>query len=158
MTTPTNAPICSHGESENCIREAILAERLANSIGGRARGDVAATEDSRMDDLPSFGWLPDGGDRAIMLDVRRKDGNISAFNYNTLDQAEFDPSDGIALTFFSRKTVTIVGRNLNNTVCPNVRRIAGILQHRAAWIQEADRAAAIGAPQDATLVEEVKIK
>jgi hypothetical protein len=68
---------------------------------------VAGSENSGIDDLGTFGWLPDRSDRAFMLEIRHKTGDISAFNYNTLEQAEFDPSDGIKLTFYSCTTVKI---------------------------------------------------
>jgi hypothetical protein len=122
---------------------------------GRRR--AAGSEDGRVD-LGSFGWLPNRGDRTFMLEVRHKNGNISAFNYNTLDQAEFDPSDGISLTFYPCTKVKIVGRNLNDEVRPNVRLVAGILQHRVAWIHEADEPEAMLAPKDATVIEDVEVK
>jgi hypothetical protein len=128
------------------------AARFGNS------GHEAAGVGGRIEDFGSFGWLPDSGDRAIMVEVRHKSGNISAFNYNTLDQAAFDPSDGITLTFYPRTTMTIVGRNLNDEVRPNVRLVAGILQHRVAWIHEADEPEAMLAPKDAVIIEEVNVK
>jgi hypothetical protein len=123
---------------------------------GRRR--AAWSEDSRIDDLGSFGWLPDRGDRAFMLEVRHKTGDISAFNYSTLDQAEFDSSDGIKLTFYPCTTVKIAGRNINDEVRPNVRLFAGILRHRVPWIQEANEPTAMEAPKGATVIDEVEVK
>jgi hypothetical protein len=49
--------------------------------------------------VPGFGWLRGIRDTAIMFDIRHRDGHITAFNYNVLDRAEFDPSEGITLKF-----------------------------------------------------------
>ena len=91
-----------------------------------------------------------------MLEIRHKDGKISAFGYAWLDSAEFDPSEGIVLRF-SGKTVKIVGRNLNGEVRPSIRLFDGIVRHRVPWIQEADGSSTLQVPQKATVIEEVKI-
>ncbi len=71
-----------------------------------------------------------------MLELRHKDGSVSAFSYAWLERAEFDPSEGISL-HFAGKTVLITGRYLNAEARPNVRLFAGIVRHRVPWIQEA---------------------
>jgi hypothetical protein len=117
----------------------------------------AEDEGEALDDLGSFGWLRGVRDRAIMLEVRHKDGKISAFGYSWLESAEFDPSDGITLSF-SGKSVKIAGSNLNAEARPNISLFAGILRHRVPWIQEADGATVHEAPKGAILIEEVKVK
>ena len=92
-----------------------------------------------------------------MLEVRHRDGHISAFNYATLDRAEFDPSEGITL-HFGGKTVKIIGRNLNAEARPNVRLFNGLLRRRIPWIQVADEPTALKAPKDATVIEDVEVK
>lgn len=114
-------------------------------------------EGDALDDLGSFGWLRGVRDRAIMLEVRHKDGKISAFGYSWLESAEFDPSDGITLSF-SGKTLKVAGSNLNAEARPNVRLFAGILRHRVPWIQEADEPTAMAAPKGAVVIEAVKVK
>src|ERR1700685_1700102 len=110
-----------------------------------------------VEDLIAFGWLRGVQERAIMLEIRHKDGRITAKGYSWLQSAEFDPSTGITLNF-SGETVTIKGRNLGAEVRPNIRLFAGILRHRVPWIQEADGAAVIQAAKNAVVIEEVKVK
>lgn len=126
-----------------------LLDRQLSSWAGASRCD----EDGPSD-LGAFGWLRGQHDRAPMLELRKKDGNIIAFPYTWLERAQFDPSDGILLKFGVEK-VKITGRNLNAEVRPNVRLFAGIVRHRVPWIQEADQAAAMEASREATVVETI---
>jgi hypothetical protein len=124
----------------------------------RPNGDATAgVEGDAMDDLGAFGWLRGVQDRAIMLEIRHKDGRITAKGYSWLQSAEFDPSSGITLNFSGEK-ITIAGRNLNAEARPNIRLFAGIVRHRVPWIQEADGAAVIQAGNDAVIIEQVKVK
>ena len=108
-----------------------------------------------LDDLGSFGWLRGVRDRAVMLELRKKDGNILAVGYAWLDKAEFDPSIGITL-HTGGQTIKLRGRNLNTEARPNVRLFQGITRHRVPWIQEADEPAAMEARGQGTLVEEIE--
>ena len=92
-----------------------------------------------------------------MLEIRHKDGRITANGYSWLQSAEFDPSTGITLNF-SGETVMIKGRNLGGGARPNIRLFAGILRHRVPWIQEADGADVLEAAKNAVVIEEVKMK
>jgi hypothetical protein len=92
-----------------------------------------------------------------MLEIRHKDGRVTAKGYSRLQSAEFDGSNGITLNF-SGEAVTITGRNLNAESRPNVRLFAGILRHRVPWIQEADGAAVLQAAKDAVVIESVTVK
>lgn len=118
-------------------------------------GEVPTPESDGLEDYGSFGWLRGIRDRAIMLEIRHKDGKISAFGYAWLDSAEFDPSEGITLRF-SGKTVKIAGRNLNGEVRPSIRLFDGIVRHRVPWIQEAATAAVLEASRDTVIIEQVK--
>ena len=92
-------------------------------------GASVATENDAVDDLGAFGWLRGVQDRAIMLEIRHKDGRVTAKGYSWLQSAEFDGSNGITLNF-SGETIRIAGRNLNAESRPNVRLFAGIIRHR----------------------------
>lgn len=109
------------------------------------------------EDFSSFGWLRGVQDRAIMLEIRHKDGRIEAKGYSWLQSAEFDGERTITLNF-SGETVKITGQNLNKEVRPNVRLLAGILRHRVPWIQESDGADVVEAAKDAVVIEHVKVK
>jgi hypothetical protein len=123
----------------------------------KQNGSSASADVEAADDFGAFGWLRGVQDRALMLEIRHKDGRLSAKGYSWLQSADFDPSEGITLNF-SGETVRITGRNLNSEVRPNVRLLAGIERHRVPWIQESARAAVIEAAKDSVVVEEVKVK
>jgi hypothetical protein len=130
---------------------------LAKFGAGRA-GDVGAPgESDGTEDLGCFGWLRGVRDRALMLEVRHRDGNVSGFGYAWLDRLEFDPSEGITL-HFSGKSVKMIGRNLNAELRANVRLVAGILRHRVPWIQEADEATGLSTPRGEPVIERLEIK
>jgi hypothetical protein len=116
----------------------------------------SADEDDTIE-VPGFGWLRGIRDVANMLEIRHRDGHITAFSYNMLDQADFDPSDGITLQF-AKATVHIIGRNLNVEARPHLRLFEGITRRRVTWIQVADEPTAMEAPKGATVIEEVEVK
>jgi hypothetical protein len=118
---------------------------------------VETAEADGFDDLGSFGWLRGVRDRAIMLELRHKDGTVSAFGYAWLERAEFDASDGISL-HFAGKTVQITGRYLNAEARPNVRLFAGIVRHRVPWIQEAGGTAAMATAKGTAIVDSISVK
>jgi hypothetical protein len=120
-------------------------------------GVAATTEGDAVEDYGAFGWLRGVQDRAVMLEIRHKDGRITGKGYSWLQSAEFDPSTGIVLDFSGEK-ITIVGRNLNAEARPNIRLFAGILRHRVPWIQEADGPAVLQADKDAVVIEAVTEK
>ena len=107
-----------------------------------------------LDDLDTFGWLRGVRDRAVMLALRKKDGNILAGGRAWLDKAEFDPSVGITL-HIGGQTITLRGRNLNAEIRPNVRLFQGITRHCVPWIQEADEPTTMEAHDTGILVEEI---
>ena len=124
----------------------------------RPEGEAASpTENDESDDLGVFGWLRGVRDRAVMLELRHKDGAISALGYAWLERAEFNPSDGIVL-HFAGKTVKITGRNLNAEVRPNKRLFTGITRHRVPWVQEADGPTAITASPRDVVIDEINVK
>jgi hypothetical protein len=131
---------------------------LQRYVTGRdARLGVAAdqSEADACDDLGAFGWLRGIRDRAVMLELRRKDGSIVAIGYGWLDRIEFDPSEGITLSAAGQK-IRIKGRNLNAAVRPSVRLFEGIARHRVTWITEADRSVGLQAGDHETVVDAIE--
>jgi len=116
---------------------------------------AAPADAEGLDDLGAFGFLRGVRDRSIMLELKHKDGRVSAFGYAWLDHVEFDPSEGITLHFGGR-IIKITGRNLNAEVQPNVRLLDAILRHRVPWIREADAPTALEAGRHATVIEEIR--
>lgn len=113
-------------------------------------------EEEAPDDLGAFGWLRGVRDRALMLELRFKDGSVKARSYAWLEAADYDPSEGITLKFGGEK-VKITGRNLNAELRTNLRLFTGILRHRVPWIQEADRPTAMAAEKGRVVIERIEL-
>jgi hypothetical protein len=134
--------------------DSVLKKHLEKQGGPKP---VEPSEVPEPDDFGAFGWLRGVRDRAVMLELRHKDGTSSSYGYAWLKKAKFDPSDGIMLDF-SGETVRITGRNLNAENQPNVRLFAGIMRHRVPWIAEADGPMAMETPKGATIIERIDEK
>lgn len=114
---------------------------------------VESTGDE-LSDCGAFGYLRGLRERAIMLELRKKDGNIKAIGYAWLSQAEFDPSVGITLHVAGQQ-IRIVGRNLNAEVRPNVRLFESLLRQRVLWIQESDEPTLMQAEPEDTVIDRI---
>ena len=108
------------------------------------------------EDLGSFGWLRGMRERSVMLELRHKDGNITAIGYAYIEKMEFDPSAGITLHALG-KEIKIQGRNLNTEVPPNVRLFQGLTKHRVPWIQAADEPARQDTSPVSTIIERIEV-
>lgn len=87
------------------------------------------------EDLGSFGWLRGMRERATMLELRKKDGNITAIGYAWIEKIEFDPSHGITLHTLGQQ-IKIQGSNLNAELRTGVRLFHGLAQHKVTWVEE----------------------
>ena len=114
----------------------------------------AETERDDHDDYGAFGWLRGIRDRVPLVEFRLKNGNVRAQGYAWLHQAEFDPSTGIVLSFGTFQ-VTLIGRNLNAELRPNVRLFQGLLRHRVPYVQEADEARVLQSADHETIIEQI---
>jgi hypothetical protein len=128
-----------------------------NSIRRDDPEDDPTVESEQLDDLGAFGFLRGAHDRALMLELRFRDGSATGFPYTYLARVDFDPSTGIVLRFGGH-TVTITGRNLSAKVPPNVQLHRMILRHRVPWIQQADGATAMAAPKGLLVIEGIKVE
>lgn len=111
-----------------------ILQRYVARTDDRLARDV---EPDPVDDLGAFGWLRGARERAVMLELRKKDGAILAVTYGYIDKVEFDPSEGITISAAGQK-IHIRGRNLNAEVRPTVRLFEGLTRHRVPWVREAD--------------------
>jgi hypothetical protein len=134
-----------------------VLQQFTSKVAATPASTPSDAEADTTDDLGAFGWLRGVRERAIMLELRKKDGGVTALGYAWLERAEFDPSAGITLTF-TGKTVKLIGLNLNAEVRPLVRLFDGLTRHRVAWIQEADEPTALTADRRAVVVERIEIK
>jgi hypothetical protein len=112
----------------------------------------AASDDT--DNLGCFGWLRGVRDRAVMLELRKKDGHALAIGYSWIERVEFDPADGITLHSAGRK-ITIKGSRLNGDAKSTARLFDGLIRHRVPWVREADHAELMNVAADAVLVESI---
>jgi hypothetical protein len=131
------------------------SDLLDRHLPSRSVVPLRESEDQPAD-LGAFGCLRGVRDRALMLELRRKDGSVTAFPYAWLERADFDPSQGITLRFGPQK-VQIAGRNLNTDLRQSACLFAGIVRHRVPWIQEAERPAAMGADWEAVVIEAISV-
>jgi hypothetical protein len=129
----------------------LFASRVA-AAQDNSKEEAAAIED----DLGPFGCLRGVRERAVMLQLRLRDGTILALGYAWMQSVEFDASKGITIRF-AGKTLTIRGRNLNAEARPNVRLVDELCRHRVAWIQEADEPAALKADRTEIVVEQIEL-
>ena len=111
--------------------------------------------DELLTDCGAFAVLRGIRERAIMLELRLRTGNIRAMGYAWLHQIEFDPSTGLVLHFGGTQ-VTLQGRNLNAEVRPGIRLLDGLCRHRIPWIQEADETTIMESAEQATIIERIR--
>ena len=60
-----------------------MSDNLLERYTGKRNefGEVSTPESDGLEDYGAFGWLRGIRDLAIMLEIRQKDGKISAFSY-----------------------------------------------------------------------------
>jgi hypothetical protein len=141
-------------ERDAIVTGKTLIERLAAGKADPAQAGSPADAEG-PEDFGSFGWLRGIRDRAVMLELRKKDGNILAIGYGWLERLEYNPTEGLTLHGVGSK-VRIQGRNLNAEVRPGVRLYEGITRHRVPWLQEADEPDSLEADDKATVIERIE--
>jgi hypothetical protein len=117
--------------------------------------EAPAAESEGTEDLGAFGFLRGTRDRAEMLELRKKTGNIRAIGYGWLEKVDFDPSGGIVL-HAGNETIKIKGRNLNTVARQQISLLGGIIRHRVPWICEADQSTALQADKNSVVVEAIE--
>jgi hypothetical protein len=137
------------------MNESLLDKYVRPKVEPESSREPEETETA--DDLGAFGWLRGVRERAVMLELRLRDGSVVAFGYAWLHRVEFDPSHGITLRFGERK-VTITGTRLNAELRLNVRLLAGIVRHRVPWIQEASEPERMLAAKRDTVIESITVE
>lgn len=142
------------------MSESILKRYTGRTVESLAEArsvpDIAPAGDTESaDDLGAFGHLRGLRDRAIMLELRKKDGSITAIGYGYLERAEYDPSDGITLHVLGQK-IRLKGRNLNAEVRPAIRLYEGITRHKVAWVREAEHRESMTAADGDTVIDAIE--
>jgi hypothetical protein len=125
-----------------------FAERFATAA------EPQAAESEQEENAGAFGFLRGARERALMLEFRLKDGRALALSYALLDQASFDPSDGIRLKF-SGQEIRLAGRLLNERSGPSAPLFDAIVRHRVTWIKESSRAELLETRPNVLIVESI---
>ncbi|MBE7506225.1 MAG: hypothetical protein HS101_08050 [Planctomycetia bacterium] len=128
----------------------LVSRELATGPNGHERDD-----ETDIADLGTFGFLRGSRERATMLELRKKDGNILAVAYGYIDKAEFNPSEGITLHLAGHK-IRIKGRNLNVEAMPKVKLFEAITRHRVPWLREADEPGLLTACEKEAVIESIE--
>ncbi len=131
-----------------------LLDRLSRPVVKPPSMTVSSTEPDagELHDYGAFGWL---SDKAIMLELRKRDGSVRAYGYAWLQEVDLDPSKEIVLCLPGGK-VRIIGRNLNAETKPNIRLFQGITRHKVLFIQEVDEVTSMNARDSDTVIERIE--
>ena len=95
-----------------------------------------------------FGFDPQANGRALMFELRTRDGRRSALPYSYLTRADFDPEKGIEI-YVSSSVILLKGRELEDIYFY-------LLQNRLTWVKEDASGTDIG--EDGVFVEDIEIK
>lgn len=129
-------------------------QKYANRFGEGP--EAAGTSDAEgTEDLGAFGFLRGSTDRAEMLELRKKTGNIRAIGYGWIQKVDFDPSAGITVHAGDEK-IRIRGRNLNCMARQQTSLLGGIIRHRVPWISESDQSTTLQADKNSVIVEAIE--
>lgn len=125
------------------VLQRLATRRTAGTAAGITSADrpapvwPPAEPPPEAEDLGAFGFLRGIRDRAVMLQLCKRNGNILAVGYGYIERAEFDPTEGITLLASGRK-IQIKGRNLNAEARPGIRLFEGLTRHKVSWVREID--------------------
>jgi hypothetical protein len=117
---------------------------MKSSFVEKLRGDAEETqEQSRF-----FGFEPQPSGRALMFELRTRDGRRSALPYSYVTRADFNPEKGIEI-YVSNVVVLIKGRGLEDI-------FAYFLQNRLMWLRE--DSAGTDIDEEGVFVESLEVK
>lgn len=95
-----------------------------------------------------FGFDRQENGRALMFELRTRDGRRSALPYSYLTRADFDPDKGIEI-YVSNVVVVVKGRDLGTIY-------SYLLQNRLTWMREDFSDTDLG--EDGVFVESLEVK
>jgi|GEM_PF-3022356 hypothetical protein len=95
-----------------------------------------------------FGFDPQSSGRALMFELRTRDGRRSALPYSYVTRADFDPEKGIEI-YVSNVVVLVKGRALEDIY-------SYLLQNRLTWVKEDSSGTDTG--ESSIFVEELEVK
>jgi len=130
-----------------------MADELRKYLGRNGGPGADADEsDVESDDFGSFCALRGIKERAVCVELRKKNGDILAVNLGWIEKFQFEPSEGITLHAAGGQKIRIKGRNLNAGGRPLFQNLC---RHRVLWVMETDRPANLKAAVDETVIEQI---
>ncbi len=117
---------------------------MKSSFVERLRAETETTED----EMKFFGIDPQANGRALMFELRTRDGKRSALPYSYLTRADFDPETGIEI-YVSNVVVIVKGRALEDIYFY-------LLQNRLTWVREDYSGKDVG--ESGVFVESLEVK
>ncbi len=143
-----------------------MSDSILNRYAGRMGGSLAENrfaaaterpaEADALEEFAAFAQLRGLRERAIMLELRKTDGSITAIGYGYLERAEYCPAEGITLHVLGQK-IRLKGRNLNSEARPSARLFEGITRHKVAWVREADHRESMMADEGETIIDSIDL-
>lgn len=151
----TDKPRAERTSAENLLERYVRKPSETGHANGST--DSASADGEGAEDFGCFGFLRGVRDRALMLELRKKDGSTLAIAYAFIERIAYNPDapeDGITIHAAGQK-IRIVGRNLDSATPAGVRLFGAIVRHRVPWIAESTQSASIASASGAVTVESI---
>jgi hypothetical protein len=116
----------------------LLSKLTAHAGQPRPEAEPKRPEDDEQH-CNAFGYLRGVRERALLLELRFRDGNAEAFTYSWLGRVSYVASAGLLLRFNGDRLywVLVEGANLNKALEGGVSLYQkGLLRHRVTWVRE----------------------
>lgn len=123
---------------------------------GESHHDADGADLETADDLGAFGWLRGTHSRAIMLEIRKRNGTRVAVAYAWIERIEFDPSEGITISS-AKSRIRITGRNLNTAIGAQARLYECMTRQRVQWVQETEQMGLLAQPDSSCVIEAITL-
>lgn len=134
-----------------------MNDRLLDKYTGQSPTGEHAGSETEPEDLGVFGYLRGSRDLAVMLELRKNDGQVLAVGYGWIERMEYQPETGITLHLPGRK-ITISGSALNTA--PDTGKgaslFAGLVRHRVPWVRESGRNESLGASGSSVSIDSIR--
>jgi hypothetical protein len=138
--------------SDNRVLNKYLSR--GDSSGVEAMGNILDM-DGADEDCGAFGVIRGGQrDRAVMLELRRKSGEILVVGYGWIEKIEYVPS--VITLYLPGQSIIVRGRNLNSCSLHRTSLLQSLSRHRVYWIQQSDRSGTMGLENNAVVVEGIE--
>lgn len=139
------------------MNDSLLSKYVRKPADEAAPNPAATADPDGTEDLGCFGFLRGVRDRAVMLELRKKDGTVTAIAYAYIERITYTPDgpdNGITIHTAGQR-VRICGRNLDAESDRGVRLLGALTRHRVPWVREVERAADLDRESQAPFVDAI---